>query len=58
MGHGQRLDRQDDDVLVQDVVVLDVGPQRQRRGVLAAVEEDGGARHAVQRGLHRVELRR
>ena len=38
-------------VLVQDVVVLDVGAHRQRRGELAAVEEDRGAGDAHVRGL-------
>src|SRR5689334_12192683 len=53
---GLGLDRQDEDVLVQDVVVLDVRSHRQRGGVLAAVEEDGGAGYPRQRGLHGVEL--
>src|SRR5215831_4022938 len=35
-------DRQDENVLVQDMVVLDVRAQRQRGGGLASVEEDGG----------------
>ena len=43
-------------MLVQDLVVFDVGAQRQRGGGLAAVEEDRGARHPVQRRLHGVEL--
>src|SRR6185437_16012007 len=56
VGHRQGFDRQDEDVPVPDVVALYVCPQRQWRGVLAAVEEDGGARHAVQRWFHRVDL--
>jgi len=36
--------------------VVDVRPQRQRGGVLAAVEEDRGAGHRVQRGLHGMEV--
>ena len=39
-------------MLVQHVVVLDVGPHGQRGGVLAAVEEDRGAGHPVQRRRH------
>ena len=48
--HGHGLDRQDQHVPVQHVVVLDVGPQGQRRGLLAAVEEHRDARHPVHRG--------
>ena len=51
-----RFDREDDDVLVQDVVVLDVGAHRERRGVLAAVEKHGGARDSLQRRLSVVQL--
>src|SRR5262249_38012566 len=49
---GGRLgfDRQDQDVFVQDVIVFHVRAQRQRGGGLAAVEEDGGARHPLYRG--------
>jgi hypothetical protein len=50
VGRGHRLDRQDQDVLVQDLVVFNVRPQRQRGGGLAAVEEDGRARGPGQRG--------
>jgi hypothetical protein len=38
-----RLEVEDDDALVQDVVVLDVRPQRERRRLLGPVEEDRGA---------------
>src|SRR5262249_26992428 len=51
-----RLEREDDDVLVKDPVVLDVGAHRERGGGLAAVEEDGGAGYALDRGPRGVEL--
>ena len=56
VGRGHRLDRENEDVLVEDLVVFDVCPQRQRGGGLAAVEEDGGAWYPVQRGFHGVQL--
>src|SRR5262249_4426445 len=52
LGH----DREDEDVLVQDMVVLDIRAQRQRGGGLAAVEEDGGAGHPLYRGPYGVQL--
>src|SRR5262249_12219130 len=47
VGAGSRLDREDEDVLVEDVVVHDVGAHGERGGVLAAVEENGGAGDAL-----------
>ena len=41
---------------VQHVVVLDVGAQGQRSGLLAAVEEHRDARHPADRGLAAVQL--
>jgi hypothetical protein len=38
-----RLDREDDDVAVQGVVVFDVGPHGERRRLLARVEEYGSS---------------
>ena len=55
-GTGSVSMRQDHDVLVPHVVVLDVGPHRQRRGVLAAVEEDAVPGHLQQRRLALVQL--
>jgi hypothetical protein len=43
-------------VLMQHVVVFDVGAHRQRRGLRAAVEEDRGARDARTRVLVLVQL--
>jgi hypothetical protein len=37
VGHRQRVDREDHDVFVQDVVVLDVRPHRQRSAAVASV---------------------
>src|ERR1700722_1264155 len=56
VGYGFCFDRENDDVLVEDLVEIDVRPQRQRGGGLAAVEEDGGARYPGQRRLHGVQL--
>ena len=52
----QRLDRQDHDVLVERVEVLDDGAHRQRRGDLGAVEEHRGAGHPLHRRLELAEL--
>ena len=49
VGDRERLDREDDDVLVEDLVVLDVGAHRQRRRRLVAVEEDRRAGGPLQR---------
>ena len=54
--HVLRQHRHDDDPLVQHVVELDVGPQRQRRGELRRVREHRGARHPGD--VARVELGR
>ena len=48
--HRHGVDRHDDHVLVQHVVVLDVGPHRQRGGLLAAVEEHRRARTCARSG--------
>src|SRR5581483_476601 len=53
---GSGLEREDDDVLLEDVVVLDVGAHRERGGCLAAVEEDGGAGASLEGWLHGVEV--
>src|SRR5579862_7579197 len=53
---GSGLEREDDDVFLEDVVVLDVGAHRERAGCLAAVEEDGGAGASLEGWLHRVEV--
>jgi hypothetical protein len=55
-GHRLGLDRDDHDVLVPDVVVLDVGPHGQRRGLLAAVEEDAVPGHPGERRLPVAQL--
>jgi hypothetical protein len=56
VGHRQRVDREDHDVFVQDVIVLDVRPHRQRSAAVASVEEDGRAGDAHQRWPAVVEL--
>jgi hypothetical protein len=48
---GERFDRQDHDVLVQRVEVLDAGAPRQRSGDLGAVEKDGGPGRPQRWGL-------
>jgi hypothetical protein len=50
--------RHDQHAVVQHLVVLDVRPQRQRRGLLARVREHRGARHPGQRPLSRTGRRR
>ena len=47
--HRHGVERHDHHVFVKHVVVLDVGPHRQRGGLGAAVEEHGGARNPQQR---------
>ena len=56
VGHGHGFDGEDEGVLVEDLVVFDVRAQRQRGRGLAAVEEDAGAGHPLQRGFHGVKL--
>jgi hypothetical protein len=61
--HIRRLNRRhrngfhghDEDVFVQDVVVLHIGPQRQRHGSPSTVEEDGCARNSLHRELRGVQ---
>ena len=53
-GHG--FDREDDHVLVQDLVVFDVRAQRQRGCGLAAVEEHSGPGHPGQPRLDGMDL--
>src|SRR5581483_3353480 len=53
---GSGLEREDDDVLLEDVVVLDVCTHRERGGCFAAVEEDGGARASLEGWIHGVEV--
>jgi len=43
--HRQGIDRHDDHVFVDHVIVLDIGPQCQGRSLFAAVEENRGAGH-------------
>ena len=48
------LDRDDDHPLVEDVIVLDVGAKRERRGVGVGVEEHGSTGDALNAKLARV----
>ena len=55
-GHRRGLDRDDHNPLVEHLVVLDIGTQRQRRGVFVPVEEDRGAWNAPHRRALLVEF--
>ena len=54
--HRHSVDRHDHHVFVERVIVLDVGPHRQRSGLFSAVEEHRGARDSQQRRLTVGEL--
>jgi hypothetical protein len=56
VGYALGLDRDDDHVVVQDVVVLDVRAQRERGGAKVAVQEHRDAGHLLERGLAPAEL--
>ena len=53
--NADRVDRDDHDPLMQRMGVLDLGAQRERRRVLARVEEHGDARDAHERRLYLAE---